>query len=193
MSLDDLIVRNRELIDEGLAQATSLRASAEASGQPSVILIANALQFTLMFNADLHVVLIGFLDAGFSWRERFYARQTALIAHEGFQDFPQLFGGDFRNAIRELELSATAVGELDSALAELRPIRRSYENLVADIRNNITAHRDIDAGEQLSQILALEPAELREVAISLFRWVTRVYAALGALLTEAKARRLTRL
>jgi hypothetical protein len=107
-----------------------------------------------VFNVGLYLLLLDEDLADFTdemvtaigdRRRRFVAKHQAVLLYEAAEDFPQLLGREFRDAVRALGANQEQQKKLDEASSGLNGFWQEHREFLGDIRKALAAHREHDA------------------------------------------------
>ena len=121
----------------------------------------NVVLFILVLDYDVSVLSQHYVNAYTRyWEKKFVARQMAVLMYEASEDIPQLLGGDFRANLKTIPLWNEAEKELYKISKELNQVKSSHSEMLKELRNFVTAHRDHTTVKQMDIIDNLNPGKI---------------------------------
>ena len=121
----------------------------------------NVVLFILVMDYDVSVLSQYYVKAYTRyWEKKFVARQMAILLYEASEDIPQLLGGDFRASLKTIPLWNEAEKELNKISKELNRFKRSHSEMLKELRNFVTVHRDHNTVKQMDIIDNLNPDKI---------------------------------
>lgn len=84
-----------------------------------------------------------------------YARQLAILIYEFIQDYPSVFGKQFREIMVNLPNGKEHIKAFNAIGKDINNIRKRHSNMLKEIRIIIAAHRDHDGERQYDIITKL--------------------------------------
>jgi len=84
-----------------------------------------------------------------------YARQLAILIYEFIQDYPSVFGKQFRKIMVNLPNGKEHIEAFNAIGKDINNIRKRHSNMLKEIRICIAAHRDNDGERQYDTIRKL--------------------------------------
>jgi hypothetical protein len=166
--------------ERALEAASQARSGAEAVGDLDAIKLLNVVQFALLFNLDLSVLLEDLNTTSPTWRKRLHARHLILLLFECVDDFVSLLGKEFRSVLLSREHGTELLARLNALHAQLRTFQQRYGHF-RDIRTTLVAHRDHHAPRLLETLEQIRASEVDAAALEMLNWLT----ALHILCTDA--------
>lgn len=136
--------------------------------------VLNLLQFACLYSHDMAVFVEEFALTKSPARRLLFARLISLHAIECFNDFSALLGKTFKDQVAQL----SAHENLGEVVKGLRQLRQKHERLLRPIRNNVIAHRDLNAAAQMATIRALDLVQIQRMASEMISWHTKLMNAL---------------
>ena len=119
---------------------------------PKSKVVWNAAGYINIVSFDLKIIAKNLAFAELEWEKRYFARQAALLIHEGVEDLFELFGKSLRVIIEELPNGEILKMELKGLTKRLNEYRSLYGAKLNELRNFSIAHRDKDVLAQLNVI-----------------------------------------
>lgn len=179
--------RNEDSLEQLFLVTVEERRKAEAGNFPQHLRITNAVQFVVLWNWDLTVLLglLGESRAAWNkgWHRKLTARVLALTIYEAAEKLTKFLDGQWnrkwspRKALRVLELEDRFAPELDRLQVELAGLIAQHEPLLSGIRNNIMGHRDQDVSAQIDWIRQTDIDEIEWLGIQMLTWTTKLVDA----------------
>ncbi len=147
----------------------------------------NVVLFILVMEYDMSVLSQYYVKAYTRyWEKKFIARQMAIILYEASEDIPQLLGRNFRASLKTVPLWNEAEKELTEISKELNRFKGSHSEMLKELRNFVTAHRDHNAVRQMDIIDNLNPdkiytllGDFYDIIKPLLPFMTRIVLVMG--------------
>lgn len=165
--------RNEESLESTFAMTVRQRRAFEAAGLVHHVRVMNVIQFILIWNWDLSILLdllhatpeAWSLETG--WRRKLLARTLALAAYETLTKLAWAFDptkSDRKSSlwrpIRALSLETQLGPQLLALHSDVSAVLAQHGPLLEGIRNNIIGHRD---NEVSTQLLWMRKADATEI------------------------------
>ena len=131
---------------------------------PSFLPVLNTVQFCLICYLDVPLLTWQMMCAETPWRRKLNARLLAMTLAEYLEDFPSLFGKNFRTSLGQSGAGDLLLGELARTMKKLHEFKRKHEPMLREIRNVTAAHRDNDADLFLGVVGGINPSEIWELS-----------------------------
>lgn len=98
-------------------------------------------------------------------RRAFIAKQEAVLLYEAAEDVRQLLGGEFRAALKALNVPQDIVDRVKVVSTDLNKFWGKHRAFLKTIRNVLAAHRDHDALRYVADLESLKPLEVMNRAV----------------------------
>jgi hypothetical protein len=189
--------RNEDSLESAFSTALRHRRAFEAAGLVHHVRVVNVIQFVLIWNWDLSILLDLLRatpeawnpEAG--WRRKLLGRTLALVAYETLTKLAWAFDpakADRKSSlwrpIRALSLESQLGPELLALHSDVAAVLGRHGPLLQGIRNNIIGHRD---SEVATQLLWMRRADATEIETLGWELMTLTNRALGSLRTIVAA------
>jgi len=115
--------------------------------------IYNAGLFVVLLEQDLSAYSTALYYANSKYHQQFAARGMAVLLYEGAEDIPTVFGKNYREALRDLQLADSWLQALNASIAGFNKFKQEHTTFLKDIRNYVGAHREQNS---LAQLKVLE-------------------------------------
>jgi hypothetical protein len=189
---------NGKALEGALIVTLRQREAAESAGLVHHVRIINAVQFVLIWNWDLALLLHSLgndpetwsLDAGF--RKKLAARTLALTIFESITKLERLFdpASDRQwsvwRAIRALQVEHETSPHLHRVHALLSPLLSENRVLLEGVRNNISGHRDQNVATQLEWMRRADAQTIEALGWRLLEATSEVLAELSSIVAVLK-------
>jgi hypothetical protein len=126
-------------------------------------------------------------DALFSirkWKKTFVARQLAVLLYESSQDLPNLMGKEFRESLRQLDISDEEFKTFESVTRPINRFKKEHGQFLKKLRTYAGAHRDNNAALQLEVIEEVKLIEIMKLAGDLYEPIRRLISFLTEVITK---------
>lgn len=167
--LEDLASQLSIELEEGIRLSTKLRLRAKSSGDESLFVVINLLQFFQISLFDL-VILMESMENVSGWKYKLFVRQFYLTTYESIEDLQHLLGREFRDAVTAIDADETTLEIFSDIGKSLNHIKKKYKRSLHNVRHYISAHRDHDAEKQLEFINSISSQETDNLQYDLFSW-----------------------
>lgn len=129
---------------------------AETHGLKNHAVIYNAGLFVVLLEQDLSAYSTALYYANSKYHQQFAARGMAVLLYEGAEDIPTVFGKNYREALRDLQLADSWLQALNTSTAGFNKFKQEHATFLKDIRNYVGAHREQNALAQLKVLESLD-------------------------------------
>jgi hypothetical protein len=146
------------------------------------LIVINGFLYVMIHSSDLSILTEDFALARLHSRKRVYARLIAVHAIALFDGAPEI--------MKQITESNPAFGDsmegqaLLAVAAGMRPIRKTYDRKLRQMRNTVFAHRETDARKQLEIIDSINVMEFFRLQSQLMQWTTAFKAAALAIMRQ---------
>lgn len=139
----------------------------ERTEWPAFRMVYNIGLFTALADEDLWACseAVGF--ARTAWHRRFHAKHLAVMMYETPHDLSQMLGPRFDVCIIDLDLNKPWLDRSHAILAKVEAFRERNKAVLGEIRNNVGAHREQRAVEQVRVFAAIDPSRMLAMAVEL--------------------------
>jgi hypothetical protein len=165
-------IKNHAVLDESLRQSIRLFLDAVLAKDRAMEAYQRVMAYALLYNRDLSCILEDLDDPASPAHANLYARLAIVLADECFGKMPTLTGKDLRAALK-------AWKTLSHCGREFRKLKKADGRWVADLRDNVLAHRDLAVAKQWRLIHQLDVQRATAVATGLLSWTTSLYSVLN--------------
>jgi hypothetical protein len=145
--------------------------------------IFNVSLYLLLLDQDLAYFTRDLVLAIGDRRRAFVAKHEALLLYEAAEDVPQLLGREFRNAISALGVEGDTLARINSVSSDLNKYWQKHREFLKNIRNALTAHRELDALLYAESLDAIKPLEVMARAAELSGLLQQLIQALTEIAT----------
>jgi hypothetical protein len=156
--------RRAQATREALSAMRRIHSGAVQLELPNVIKAYNLGLYILLLELDWSQMNWDMMHASTEWRRKFVARQMAVFLYEASEDLPQLFGHNYREALKSLGIGGELLQELGQISRQLNRFKKINQDFLKRIRAFVGAHRDHDAAAQLDILDNLEPLKVYDLA-----------------------------
>ena len=139
----------------------------ERADWPAYRMVYNVGLFAALADEDLWACSEAVSFARTAWHGRFHAKHLAVLMYETPHDLSQMLGPRFDNSIVALDLDKPWLDRSHAILAKIEAFRERNKTVLGEIRNNVGAHREQRAVEQVRVFAAIDPLRMLAIAIEL--------------------------
>jgi hypothetical protein len=157
------------------ARLTTERAKFRDAGMQMEEELLNILQFSVLFNHDLRILIADIESDNESSRGRLYARFLVLIMYEAAEDLQALLGGKLRGILDTWSAPDELLSDRKTLHKRLGQFRADNDLKFGEMRNKLAAHRDHDASEQLMVLDSLDVAAVTQEGYRFITWLTDLH------------------
>lgn len=118
-------------------------------------IIWNAAGAVNLISLDLKYLIYEMMFTESEWGKRVHARTICMLIYESLNDLFELLGKDFKPILGKLSSADELETELRNIRQSLNEYKSAHFEVLRDIRNVATAHRDKDIMAQINAIAAL--------------------------------------
>lgn len=153
-----------------------------------MLIVINVSQYLLIAHYDLLTLLETMNGLAYSWRLRLHARHFLLAVYEILDDLPKLLGREFRESVSQISSDSELLEEIGICRKEFAKISNNYSVQLKGIRQNIAAHRDLNANAQLQWVKKLDLELIQRLSEDIYNAFSRMTDVFNRLHQEVVAR-----
>lgn len=149
--------RNRLVVTKSLV--TTLKKQCEDAhehGFNNHAIAYNAALFMALVEQDLSAYSSALYFANTKWHQQFAARGMAVLLYETSKDIPEIFGKEYRQALRDLGLGDPWLQALNKSVTGFNKFKAEHAAFLNTVRTYVGAHKEKDALAQLAVLEALD-------------------------------------
>ena len=151
-------------LEQALQTCATERDRAEKLNLADLSRLYGACEFCFIYEADITVPLCEMMCAELTWAQLLFGRQLALTLIEGAEHVPQILGKNFRLSLNSVISDDTYLLRLNSIAKGLSNFKRKHEKDLRNIRNAVSAHRDLEARTQLEIIRNMDILAIKSLS-----------------------------
>jgi nitrate reductase NapAB chaperone NapD len=150
-----------------LEQMRNGRSKAAKHNVTQVLPLYDALEFCLIYIADLTVLTRDMACRRGWWETRLYARLLAITMLECTEDLPDVLGKKFRDALAAVVIEKEPKERISTVSRALSNFRKTHERALRSIRQIAAAHRDHNPSAVAAVIQSIDVPALLQTASDL--------------------------
>lgn len=153
--------RNRFAVTAGLIETLKKQCEdAHKLGFKNHALAYNAALFIALVEQDLSAYSSALYFSNTKWHQQFAARGMAVLLYETAKDIPEVFGKEYRQALRDLGLGDSWQQALNESTTGFNAFKSEHASFLKIVRTYVGAHKEKDALAQLAVLETLDHMEI---------------------------------
>lgn len=175
------LAKNASIANDALPGTAAAREMFARLDMNDVAELYRVLEFALLLNFDLSILFADFVKNEHKPQAHVYARFVILTIYEGTKTYRHLLGKQLQKELASSEATKDLIPHIRASHKALNDVASEAEEVYADVRNGIAAHRDSDATTQLRRLRQIGGEELTDFVLRFLRAAGQLQILLSSL------------